>query len=147
MEQPVPAADREGLRRVTQAGLLRIEADESIGSLRGLLELIAMGAAHSYNLKIPYLGGLRNTLTAIRVRGMGPADGRTPDQPAGGCADSPRPLQPADHLSQPQCRHYALSSHGLGVAFGNSSQATSAYRLEVHPALGRADGQPDVRLR
>lgn len=67
MEQPVPAADREGLRRVTQAGLLRIEADESIVSLRGLLELIAMGAAHSYNLKIPYLGGLRNTLTAIRI--------------------------------------------------------------------------------
>lgn len=68
MEQPVPAADREGLRRVTQRGLLRIEADEAIGgSIKTLLELIAMGAAHSYNLKVPYFGGLRNTLTAARV--------------------------------------------------------------------------------
>lgn len=68
MEQPVPAADREGLRRVTQRGLLRIEADEAIGgSVKTLLELIAMGAAHSYNLKVPYFGGLRHTLVAARA--------------------------------------------------------------------------------
>ncbi|CAM4374007.1 Mandelate racemase/muconate lactonizing enzyme C-terminal domain-containing protein [Bordetella tumbae] len=67
MEQPVPAADRDGLRRITQSGVMRIEADEAIGSLRGLVELIAMGAAHSYNLKVPYMGGLRNTLTAARL--------------------------------------------------------------------------------
>ena len=68
MEQPVAAADRDGLRRVTQSGHMRIEADESIGgSLATLLELIAMGVAHSYNLKVPYFGGLRNTLTAARI--------------------------------------------------------------------------------
>lgn len=68
MEQPVPAADRDGLRRVTQSRVMRIEADEAIGgSLSSLLELIAMGAADSYNLKVPYFGGLRNTLTAARI--------------------------------------------------------------------------------
>lgn len=67
MEQPVPAADVEGLKRVTDAGLLRIEADESIGSLAGLIRLIKMDAAHSYNLKVPYLGGPRNTLRAAQI--------------------------------------------------------------------------------
>lgn len=67
MEQPVPAADVEGLKRVTDSGLLRIEADESIGSLAGLVRLIQMNAAHSYNLKVPYLGGLRNTLKAVHI--------------------------------------------------------------------------------
>ena len=68
MEQPVPAADKEGLHRVTQSRLMRIEADEAIGgSLSTLLELIAMGAADSYNLRVPYFGGLLNTLTAARI--------------------------------------------------------------------------------
>ncbi|MEH3085189.1 MAG: hypothetical protein PGN26_01310 [Xylophilus ampelinus] len=68
MEQPVPAADRDGLRRVTRARRLPVEADESIGgSLAALQELVAMGAADSYNLKIPYFGGLRNTLAAARI--------------------------------------------------------------------------------
>ncbi|QHE86271.1 mandelate racemase/muconate lactonizing enzyme family protein [Hydrogenophaga sp. BPS33] len=67
MEQPVPAADVDGLKRVTDAGLMRIEADESIGSLAGLVRLIKMDAAHSYNLKVPYLGGLRNTLKAAQI--------------------------------------------------------------------------------
>jgi L-alanine-DL-glutamate epimerase-like enolase superfamily enzyme len=67
MEQPVPADDLDGLRRVTDTGLMRIEADESIGSLAGLVRLIKMDAAHSYNLKVPYLGGLRNTLKAVNI--------------------------------------------------------------------------------
>jgi L-alanine-DL-glutamate epimerase-like enolase superfamily enzyme len=67
MEQPVPAADRDGLRKVTRAKLLPIEADEAIGSIAGLMELISMGAADSYNLKVPYMGGLRNTLIAARL--------------------------------------------------------------------------------
>ena len=67
MEQPVRAADIDGLRRVHAAGVLPIEADESIGSLRGLLDLIALAAADSYNLKLHYLGGLRNTLIAVRI--------------------------------------------------------------------------------
>lgn len=67
MEQPVPAADREGLKRVSDAAPMLVEADEAIGSLAGLTELIAMRAAGSYNLKIHYLGGLRNALAALRL--------------------------------------------------------------------------------
>ncbi len=67
MEQPVPAADIEGLCRIHAAGELPIEADEAIGDLRGLLDLIAMKAADSYNLKLHYLGGIRNTMIAVRL--------------------------------------------------------------------------------
>lgn len=67
MEQPVPADDVDGLRRVHASGLLPIEADESIKTLRGLVTLIGLGAADSYNLKLHYLGGIRNTLIAIRI--------------------------------------------------------------------------------
>ncbi|OVZ59105.1 hypothetical protein CDO44_13115 [Pigmentiphaga sp. NML080357] len=67
MEQPVAAADVEGLCRVHAAGALPIEADEAIGSLSGLVRLIGMGAADSYNLKLHYLGGIRNTLIAVRL--------------------------------------------------------------------------------
>ncbi|VCU72519.1 L-Ala-D/L-Glu epimerase [Pigmentiphaga humi] len=67
MEQPVPAADVDGLCRVHAAGELPIEADESIGDLAGLMRLIALNAADSYNLKLHYLGGIRNTLTAMRI--------------------------------------------------------------------------------
>jgi L-alanine-DL-glutamate epimerase-like enolase superfamily enzyme len=49
MEQPVPADDIDGLCRVRAAGALPIEADES------------------YNLKLHYLGGIRNTVIAVRL--------------------------------------------------------------------------------
>jgi len=67
MEQPVPADDIDGLRQVRAAGVLPIEADEAIGGLSGLVRLIGMGAADSYNLKMHYFGGIRNTLTAVRI--------------------------------------------------------------------------------
>lgn len=67
MEQPVPADDIEGLCRVHAAGVLPIEADEAIGGLAGLVRLIGMGAADSYNLKLHYMGGIRNTLVAMRL--------------------------------------------------------------------------------
>src|SRR5690606_7741614 len=68
MEQPVPADDIDGLRQVRAAGVLPIEADEAIGGLSGLVRLIGMGAADSYNLKMHYFGGIRNTLTDVRIR-------------------------------------------------------------------------------
>jgi L-alanine-DL-glutamate epimerase-like enolase superfamily enzyme len=67
MEQPVPAADRDALKRVSDAAPMPVEADEAIGSLAGLAELIEMRAAGSYNLKIHYLGGLHNALAALRL--------------------------------------------------------------------------------
>lgn len=67
MEQPVPAADHDGLKRVADTVPLVVEADEAIVSVAELVRLIAMRAAGSYNLKIHYLGGLQNTLSAIHL--------------------------------------------------------------------------------
>jgi L-alanine-DL-glutamate epimerase-like enolase superfamily enzyme len=67
VEQPVPAADLAGLKAVRDALDMVVEADESITSLRVLLELIGMRALDSANLKIGDLGGLRNTAIAARI--------------------------------------------------------------------------------
>lgn len=67
MEQPVPAADHEGLKRVADTVPMVVEADEAIGSVADLVRLIGMHAAGSYNLKVHYLGGLQNTLSAIHL--------------------------------------------------------------------------------
>lgn len=68
VEQPVAAKDWEGMARITRESSIPIEADESIaGSLQNLLALISMKAAHSFNLKVPYFGGLRDTWLAARI--------------------------------------------------------------------------------
>ena len=58
-EQPVPAADIEGLRAVAEAAPMTVEADESavdVASVRRLLEARACG---SICLKVAKMGGLR----------------------------------------------------------------------------------------
>ncbi|WP_028603270.1 mandelate racemase/muconate lactonizing enzyme family protein [Ottowia thiooxydans] len=68
VEQPVAGTDWEGMARITRESSIAIEADESIaGSLQNLLKLIEMKAAHSFNLKVPYFGGLRDTLLAAQL--------------------------------------------------------------------------------
>ena len=66
-EQPVPAFDFNGLEEVTRAVPVAVEADESASSVDAVLTLVANRIVDSVNLKIPPLGGLRNTLAAIRV--------------------------------------------------------------------------------
>ena len=66
-EQPVPAADLNGLEQVTRAVPVAVEADESASSVDAVLTLVANRIVDSVNLKIPPLGGLRNTLAAVRV--------------------------------------------------------------------------------
>jgi L-alanine-DL-glutamate epimerase-like enolase superfamily enzyme len=44
-----------------------VEADEAAGSLRQIFELVARRAVDAVSLKIPKLGGLRNTLAAARL--------------------------------------------------------------------------------
>lgn len=67
VEQPVRADDRAGLRLVRQSLDMLVEADEAVHSPRDLMELTAMEAVDSVNLKVPVLGGLRNTLLAARI--------------------------------------------------------------------------------
>jgi L-Ala-D/L-Glu epimerase len=66
-EQPVDADDFEGLALVTRTVPVTVEADEAAGSLREIFELVSKRAVDAVSLKIPKLGGLRNTLAAARL--------------------------------------------------------------------------------
>lgn len=66
-EQPVPVEDFEGLALVTRSVPITIEADEAAGSLNDIYRLVTRRAVDAVSLKIPKLGGLRNTLAAARV--------------------------------------------------------------------------------
>jgi L-alanine-DL-glutamate epimerase-like enolase superfamily enzyme len=66
-EQPVHADDFEGLALVTQTVPVTIEADEAAGSLREIFNLVSKRAVDAVSLKIPKLGGLRNTIAAARL--------------------------------------------------------------------------------
>jgi L-alanine-DL-glutamate epimerase-like enolase superfamily enzyme len=66
-EQPVAADDLAGLKLVTESVPIDVEADESAASLRDVMHLVAGRIVDSVSLKIPKLGGLRNTLAAARI--------------------------------------------------------------------------------
>jgi len=71
VEQPVPADDFAGLALVTQSVPVTVEADEAAGSLREIFELVSKRAVDAVSLKIPKLGGLRNTIAAARLCAAG----------------------------------------------------------------------------
>src|SRR5450631_2662029 len=67
VEQPVSADDFAGLALVTRSVPITVEADEAAGSLREIFWLVSKRAVDAVSLKIPKLGGLRNTLAAARI--------------------------------------------------------------------------------
>jgi L-Ala-D/L-Glu epimerase len=67
VEQPVAADDVAGLALVTRSVPVTVEADEAAGSLREIFALVSARAVDAVSLKIPKLGGLRNTLAAARL--------------------------------------------------------------------------------
>jgi L-alanine-DL-glutamate epimerase-like enolase superfamily enzyme len=66
-EQPVAAGDLAGLKQVTDSVPMDVEADESAASLSDVMHLVSNRIVDSISLKIPKLGGLRNTLAAARI--------------------------------------------------------------------------------
>ncbi len=67
-EQPIPAADLNGLARLNAALAPHIvEADESAQSLPQILHLAANRIVGSINLRITNLGGIRNVLAAVSI--------------------------------------------------------------------------------
>ena len=66
-EQPVGAGDLAGLKLVTDSVPIDVEADESAASLADVMHLVSNRIVDSISLKIPKLGGLRNTLAAARI--------------------------------------------------------------------------------
>ena len=67
VEQPVHRADFAGLALVTKSVPVTVEADEAAGSLGEIFELVARRAVDAVSLKIPKLGGFRNTIAAARL--------------------------------------------------------------------------------
>ena len=66
-EQPVAAGDLAGLKLVTDSVPVTVEADESAASLADVMQLVSNRIVDAISLKIPKLGGLRNTLAAARI--------------------------------------------------------------------------------
>lgn len=70
-EQPVAANDFAGLKLVTDAVPMTVEADESAGSVDDVYRLVSGRIVDSVSLKIPKLGGLRRTLAAADICAAG----------------------------------------------------------------------------
>ncbi len=66
-EQPVNAADLEGLKQVTDCVPVVVEADESASSLARVKELVEGRVVDAISLKIPKLGGLLKTMEAASI--------------------------------------------------------------------------------
>jgi L-alanine-DL-glutamate epimerase-like enolase superfamily enzyme len=74
VEQPVPAADLDGLARVTAAVSTPVMADEAVFSLADLSAVIERGAATLVNVKLAKAGGLdpaRDQLVLAAAHGIG----------------------------------------------------------------------------
>jgi len=67
VEQPVPVEDFEGLSLITRTVAVTVEADEAAGSLAEVYQLATRRAVDAVSLKIPKLGGFRNTIAAARI--------------------------------------------------------------------------------
>lgn len=67
IEQPVPAADWEGLALLTRSLPVVIEADESAGSVHDVYRLVTDRVVDAVNLKLTKLGGLRRFAQAARI--------------------------------------------------------------------------------
>lgn len=67
IEQPVPAADWEGLALLTRSLPVAIEADESAGSVQDVYRLVTDRVVDAINLKLTKLGGLRRFVQAARI--------------------------------------------------------------------------------
>jgi L-alanine-DL-glutamate epimerase-like enolase superfamily enzyme len=67
VEQPVKVADLAGLKAVTQAVPITVEADEAAYSLDQVMILVRDRIVDAISLKITKLGGLRKTYAAAQI--------------------------------------------------------------------------------
>jgi len=102
-EQPVAIDDLAGLKLVTDSVPVTVEADESASSLKRVMQLVSGRIVDAVSLKIPKLGGLRNTLAAARICEAGEVQCRL------GAAVGSR-------LLSAQAMHLAAALPGVGYA-------------------------------
>ena len=67
VEQPVPAGDLEGLRRVTAATPELIMVDESLRTVEEAEELARQRACDAFNIRVSKCGGLLNSVRIARI--------------------------------------------------------------------------------
>ena len=70
LEQPVKAADIEGLKYVTERVHTPVMADESVFGPREVIELIRMRAADIVNIKLMKTGGISNAVKIADICGL-----------------------------------------------------------------------------
>jgi len=86
VEQPVPHWDLDGLAWVSDRVETPIMADESVSSVRDLVEVIRRRAADLVNVKLAKCGGLTNARTLLelaRAHGLGTVVGSMMEGPVG----------------------------------------------------------------
>ncbi len=66
-EQPVPAGDLYGLKMVTDAVSIPVEADEAAYSLEQITTIVRERVADAVSLKLSKIGGLRKTYAAAMI--------------------------------------------------------------------------------
>jgi len=67
VEQPVPAGDLDGLRRVTAATPELIVVDESLRSIEEATMLARSGACNGFNIRVSKCGGLTPSARIARI--------------------------------------------------------------------------------
>jgi L-alanine-DL-glutamate epimerase and related enzymes of enolase superfamily len=67
IEQPVPAWDFEGMKRVTEAVEMPVMADESVFSLHDAARLLAMHGCDILNIKLMKAGGIANAVKLSHI--------------------------------------------------------------------------------
>ena len=70
-EQPVKVGDIAGLKAVTEAVSIPIEADEGADSVETILKLVSERAVDAVSLKVSKLGGLRAVYAAAQICAAG----------------------------------------------------------------------------
>jgi muconate cycloisomerase len=126
IEQPLPAGDREGLRRLRQACGLRVIVDESLVSLEDAQQLLAAQACDIFNLKISKCGGLLRSRAIAQLAAQAGID-----------------CQVGTHVGESELLGSAGRQLARGIpnfdCYGGGSQVLFSQLLEVGDAAAAAE--------
>jgi o-succinylbenzoate synthase len=118
VEQPVPAADLDGMAWVTARVSTPVMADESVYGVRDLVEVIRRRSADLVNVKLAKCGGLSVATTLLelaRAQGMGSIVGSMMETHVGvGAAASLVAAHPTSAVSDLDAAWWAASSPVVG---------------------------------
>lgn len=136
VEQPVSRHDLDGMAYVTQKTDIPILADESVFTVRELIEVIKRGAADMVNVKLAKCGGLstaRTLLELAREHEMGTCVGSMMETGVGiGAAASLVAAQPTTLVSDLDAAWWLASS----PVQGGPSYDRGILTLPTEPGLG-----------